>query len=329
MAMMRYCRECGYSRQGLSQDAVCPECGEADVFEKQREVCVSLAARPWSLLWRVMTLRRLPKGWWVVFEDQPSSRFKPWQIVLTGVLILSAFSTLGLFVRIESTTTSFLYDANDPQRSVIAEVSVRTDRHILAMVGSFYTIRVLPTSAPLVGPNLRTGYKRSTRLAFGGDPSRRGPDLRFVRFLLASTIAVWLLSRFVWLPLIAGDWRASAFRHAARQTAVIYVAHVVWLIGASLVGFVATLTMSLVSTVPLQWIFEPCVVLLMMTMIIGPAVIWWRVMSADTLQYEFPRRIWAGVLLAGCTLVAVPVCLHLAKIVVDLATVLRLPRRFW
>ncbi len=328
MAMMRYCLECGYSRQGLSQDALCPECGEADVFEKQRDVCASLAARPLSLLWRVMTLRRLPKGWWAVFEDKHPSRFKPWQIVLTVVLILFTFSALGLFVRIESTTTAFFYDVNDPQQAVITELWARTDRHNLATVGSFYTIRSLPTSAALMGPNLRTGYTRSTRLAFGGDPSGRGPDLRFVGYLLASTIAVWLLSRFVWLPLIARDRRASAFRHAARQTTVIYAAQVAWLIAASLVGFLATLTLSLVSMVPLQWIFMPCVVLLLVMMIIGPAVIWWRVISADTLRYEFPRRIWAGLLLAGCTLVAVVVCLGLAEIVVDLASLLKLPRRF-
>ncbi len=305
MAMMRYCLECGYSRQGLSQDAVCPECGEADVFERQREVCVSLAARPWSLLWRVMTLRRLPKGWWVVFDDQPPSRFNPWQIVVTGVLILLTFCTLGLFVRIETTTTSFLYDANDPQRSVITELWARTDRHNLATVGSSYTIQMLPRSAQAAGSNPRTGYKRSTRFAFGRDPYGSGPNPRLVGYLLAYPIAFWLLSRFVLLPLIARDRRAPAFRHAARQTAVIYVAHVVWLIGASVVGFLATLTMSLVSTVPLHWINIPWVILLIVMMIIGPGVIWWRVISADTLRYEFPRRIWALVLLFGIPLVAV------------------------
>lgn len=305
MAMTRYCLECGYSRQGLSQDAVCPECGEADVFEQQREVCASLAARPWSLLWHVMTLRRLPKGWWVVFEDSPPSRFKPWQIVLTGVLILFTFSALGLFVWIESTTTSFLYDVNDPQRSVITELWVRTDRHNLATVGSSYTIQMLPRSAQVAGSNPRTGSKRSTRIAFGRYPSGPGPDPRLVPYLLAFTVTVWLLSRFVILPLIARDRRASAFRHAAQQTAVIYVAHVVWLIAASLVGFLATLTMSLVSTVPLHWINIPRVVLLIVMMISAPPVLLWRVMSADTLRYEFPRRIWAGVLLFGLTLVAV------------------------
>ena len=305
MAMMRYCLECGYSRQGLAQDTVCPECGEADVFEQQREACASLAARPWSLLWRVMTLRRLPKGWWVVFEDEPPSRFQPWQIVVTGVLILFTFCALGLFVRIESTTTSFLYDVNDPQRSVITELWVRTDRHNLATVGSSYTIRSLPTSGPIAGPNLKTGYERSTRFAFGRDPSGSGPTPRLVGYLLAYTIAFWLLSRFVWLGLIARDRRASAFRHAARQTAVIYVAHVVWLIAASVVGFLATLTMSLVSTVPLQWINIPWVILLVVMMIIGPGVIWWRVISADTLRHEFPRRIWVIVLLVGLPLVAV------------------------
>ncbi|MEE8156267.1 MAG: hypothetical protein V3T53_15040 [Phycisphaerales bacterium] len=305
MTMMRYCLECGYSRQGLSQDAACPECGEADVFEQQREVCASLAARPWSLLWRVMTLRRLPKGWWVVLEEKPPSRFKPWQIVLTGVLILFTFCALGRFVRIESTTTSFLYDINDPQRSVITELWARTDRHNLATVGSSYAIQFLPTSGQVVGSNPRTGSKRSTRFAFGREPSGRGPDPRLVGSLLAYTIVFWLLSRFVWLPLIARDRRASAFRHAARQTAVIYVAHVVWLIGASLVGFLATLTMSLVSTVPLHWINIPWVILLIVMTIIGPGVIWWRVISADTLRYEFPRRIWAMVLLLGIPLVAV------------------------
>lgn len=303
MAMMRYCLECGYSRQGLSQDALCPECGEADVFEKQRDVCASLAARPWSLLWRVATLRRLPKGWWVVFEDKPLSRYKPWQIVLSGVLVLSAFSALGMLVRIESTTTAFFYDVNDPQRSVIAEIWARTDRHNLAAVDSSYTIQLLPMSAPIAVSNPRTGYKRSTRIAFGRDPSGSGPDPRLIGFLLAYTIAVWLLSRFVWLPLIARDRRGPAFRHAAQQTAVIYVAHVIWLIAASLVGFLATLTMSLVSTVPLHWINIPCAVLLIVMMIIGPGVIWWRVMSADSLRYEFPRRMWAGVLLFGLTLV--------------------------
>ena len=305
MAMTRYCLECGYSRQGLSQDAVCPECGKADVFEQQREVCASLAARPWSLLWRVMTLRRLPKGWWVVFEDEPPSRFQPWQILVTGVLILLTFCALSLFVRIESTTTSFLYDVNDPQRSAITELWVRTDRHNLATVGSSYTIQMLPRSAPVVGSNPRTGYQRTTRLAFGRDPSGSGPNPRLVGYLLAYTIALWLLSRFVLLPLIARDRRASAFRHAARQTAVIYVAHVVWLIAASLVGFLATLTMSLISTVPLHWINIPWVILLIVMMIIGPGVIWWRVISADTLRHEFPRRIWAMVLLVGLPLVAV------------------------
>ena len=109
----------------------------------------------------------------------------------------------------------------------------------------------------------------------------------------------------MWLGLIARDRRASAFRHAARQTAVIYVAHVVWLIAASVVGFLATLTMSLVSTVPLQWINIPSVILLVVMMIIGPGVIWWRVISADTLRHEFPRRIWVIVLLVGLPLVAV------------------------
>ena len=305
MAMTRYCLECGYSRQGLAQDAVCPECGEPDVFEQQREVCASLAARPWSLLWRVMTLRRLPKGWWVVIDDQPPSRFKPWQIVVTGVLILFTFCALGLFVRIESTTTSFLYDVSDPQRSVITELWVRTDRHNLATVGSSYTIQMLPRSAQVAGSNPRTGSKRSTRIAFGRYPSGPGPNPRLVGYLLAYTITVWLLSRFVLLPLIARDRRASAFRHAVRQTAVIYVAHVIWLIAASLVGFLATLTMSLVSTVPLQWINIPWVILLIVMMIIGPGLIWWRVISADTLRHEFPRRIWAMVLLFGLPLVGV------------------------
>ncbi len=307
MAMMRYCLECGYSRQGLSQDAVCPECGEADVFERQREVCASLAARPWSLLWRVMTLRRLPKGWWVVFADQHRLRFKPWQFVLAGVMIVLTLGTLGLFVRIESTTISYLYDINDPQRTVLSQESVRTDTHHLTTVGSSYHIQFPPPSAQLTGPNLRTGYKRSTRFAFGRDPSGSGPELTFVGYLLAYSIAVWLLIRYVWLPLIARDRRASAFRHAARQTGVIYVAHVAWLIVASVVGFLATLTMSLISTVPLHWINIPWVILLLVMMIIGPAAIWWRVISADRLRYEFPRRIWAGVLLAGLTLVAVMV----------------------
>ena len=300
MAMMRYCLECGYSRQGLSQDAVCPECGEADVFEQQRDVCASLAARPWSLLWRVMTLRRLPKGWWVVLEGEHRLRFKPWQIVLTGVLILFTFCALSLLVRIESTTTSFLYDVNDPQRSVIAEVSVRFDRHHLTTIGISYYLQFRQTSAQRVGPNLRTGYKRSTRFAFGRDLSRRGSYLRFVGNVLAYTIAFWLLSRFVWLPLIARDWRASAFRHAARQTAVIYVAHVVWVIAAAVMGFVVMATASLASTVPLDRIYVPCVLLRVFVLIVWPAALWWRVMSADRLRYEFPRRIWAGVLLVGC-----------------------------
>ena len=118
--------------------------------------------------------------------------------------------------------------------------------------------------------------------------------------MLTYTIAFWLLSRFVWLPLIARDQRASAFRHAARQTAVIFVAHVLWLIGVAVIGFSAMITASLISTTPLDWINIPWVVLLLATMILGPAVIWWRVISADTLRYEFPRRIWAGLLLIGC-----------------------------
>ncbi len=305
MAMMRYCLECGYSRQGLSQDAVCPECGEADVFEQQRDVCASLAARPWSLLWRVMTLRRLPKGWWVVFEDDPPLRFKPWQILVTGVLILLTFCALSLFVRIESTTTSFLYDVNDPQQSVIAEVGVRFDRHKLTTLGSSYDIQFRQTSAQFVGPNLRTGYKRSTRFLFGRDLDWPGSDLKFVGNLLAYTIAFWLLSRFVWLPLIARDWRASAFRHAARQTAVIYVAHVVWVIAAAVMGFVVMATASLASTVPLDRIYVPCVLLRVFVMIVWPAALWWQVMSADRLRYEFPRRIWAGVLLFGLSLFTV------------------------
>ncbi len=304
MAMMRYCLECGYSRQGLSQDAVCPECGEADVFDQQREVCASLAARPWSLLWRVMTLRRLPKGWWVVLEEKHPSRFKSWQILVTGVLILLAFGALSLLVRIESTTTSFLYDVNDPEQSVIAEVSARFDRHNLTTLGSSYHFQIGQTSAQFVRPNLRTGYNRSTRFLFGRDLSRPESDLRFVGNLLAYTIAFWLLSRFVWLPLIARDRHASAFRHAARQTAVIYVAHVLWLIGVAVIGFLAMVTASLVSTVPLDWINIPWVILMAATMILGPAVIWWRVISADRLRYEFPRRIWAGVLLTGCIAVS-------------------------
>ena len=304
MATMRYCLECGYSRRGLSLDAVCPECGEADVFEQQRDVCASLAARPLALLWRVMTLRRLPKGWWVVFENEAPFRFKPWQILVTGVLILLAFSALSLFVRIESTTTSFLYDVNDPQRTVITEVWARTDRHNLATVGSSYTIQMRPRSARVAGRNLRTGYQRTTQFVFGRDPSGSGPNPRLIGYLLAYTSVVWLLSRFVLLPLIARDRRAPAFRHAARQTTVIYVAHVVWLIAASLVGFLATLTMSLVPTVPLHWINIPWAIVLIVLMIIGSGVIWWRVISADTLGYEFPRRIWAGVLMFGLPLVA-------------------------
>lgn len=305
MAMMRYCLECGYSRQGLAQDTVCPECGKADVFEQQREVCASLAARPWSLLWRVMTLRRLPKGWWVVLEEKPPSRFKPWQILVTGVLILLTFCALSLFVRIESTTTSFLYDVNDPQRSVITEFGVRIDSHHLTTIGISYHLQFRQTSAQRVGPNLRTGYKRSTRFAFGRDLSRRRSDLRFVGNVLAYTIAFWLLSRFVWLPLIARDRRASAFRHAARQTAVIYVAHVVWVIAAAVMGFVVMATASLASTVPLDRIYVPCVLLRVFVLIVWPAALWWQVMSADRLRYEFPRRIWAGVLLFGLSLFAV------------------------
>ncbi len=300
MATIRYCLECGYSRQGLSQDAVCPECGKADVFEKQREVCASLAARPLALLWRVMTLRRLPKGWWVVFDGEHPLRFKPWQILVTGVLILLAFGVLSLSVRIESTTTSLLYDINDPQRSVVTEFGVRTDRLHLTTIGSSYHLQFRQTSPQLVGPNLRTSYNRTTRFAFGRDLSRPGSDLRFVGNLLAYTLAFWLLCRFVWLPLIARDRRALAFRRAARQTAVIYVAHLVWVIAAAVMGFVVISTASLVSTVPLQWIFKPCVLLLLVTIFLGPAVIWWRVISADRLGYEFPRRIWAGVLLVGC-----------------------------
>ena len=113
--------------------------------------------------------------------------------------------------------------------------------------------------------------------------------------------------RFVWLPLIARDWRASAFRRAAQQTALIYVAHVLWLILASAAGFLATLTMSLISTVPLHWLNVPWIFLLLVMMTIGPTVIWWRVISADTLRQRFPRRIWAGVLLIGLTLVAMMV----------------------
>ena len=300
MATMRYCLECGYSRQGLSQDAVCPECGVADVFDQQRDVCASLTARPWALLWRVMTLRRLPKGWWVVFDSEHRLRFKPWQILVAGVLILLAFGVLSLLVRIESTTTSFLYHINDPQRSVVTEFGVRTDRLHLTTIGSSYHLQFRQTSAPLLRPNLRTGYHRSTRFLFGRDLSRPGSGLKFVGNLLAYTIAFWLLCRFVWLPFIARDRRASAFRRAARQTAVIYVAHVVWVIAAAVMGFVVMATASLVSTVPFQWIFKPCVLLLLVTIFLGPAVIWWRVISADRLGYEFPRRIWAGVLLVGC-----------------------------
>ena len=307
MATTRYCLECGYSRQGLSQEAVCPECGNADVFEKQREVCASLADRPLSLLWRVMTLRRLPKGWWVVFEDEHPPRSKPWQIVVTGVLIVLAFGALSLFVRIETTTTSYWYDINDPQQSVIAKQSVRTDRHHLTTIGSYYHIQFLAPSAQLVGPNLRNGYNRSTRFAFGLDPKGSGPEIKFVGYLLAYSIVYWLLTRFVWLPLIARDRRASAFRRAAQKTALIYVSHVLWLILASAAGFLATLTMSLISTVPLHWLNVPWVILLLMMMTIGPAVIWWRAISADNLRYEFPRRIWAGVLLVGLTLVAMMV----------------------
>ena len=66
----------------------------------------------------------------------------------------------------------------------------------------------------------------------------------------------------------------------------------------------AKLNMSLVSTVTLHWINIQGVSMLIVMMIIGPGVIWWRVMSDDSLRYEFPRRIWAGVLLFGLTLVA-------------------------
>lgn len=135
-----------------------------------------------ALLWRVMTLRRLPKGWWVVFEDKQrgASQVRPADVMdFAAAVVLAAFFFLGTFIHVESTTTSFLYDVNDPQQSVITEVSVRTDRHFLATIGSSYTIRSLPTTAPLVGPTLRTGYKRSTRIAFGRDPSGLAPDLRF------------------------------------------------------------------------------------------------------------------------------------------------------
>ncbi len=307
MATTRYCLECGYSRQGLPQDALCPECGKADLFEKQREACASLVDRPLSLLWRVMTLRRLPKGWWVVFDDEHPPRSNPWQYVVSGVLIVLAFGALSLFVRIESTTTTYWYDINDPQHSVIAEQSVRTDRHHLTTIGSFYRIQILSPSAQLVGPNLRTGYARSTRFAFGLDRRGPGPELKFVSYLLAYSIVVWLLSRFVWLPLIARDRRASAFRRAARLTAVIYVAHLLWLITASVLAFLATLIVSLVSTVNFLRIEVPSVGLLLVVLIISPVVIWWQAISADTLRQEFPKRIWAGVLLTGLTLVALMV----------------------
>ncbi len=258
-----------------------------------------------ALLWRVMTLRRLPKGWWVAFDNESPVRVKPWQYLLAGVLIVLSLGALSLFVRIETTTTSYWYDINDPQHSVIAEQSVRTDRHHLTTIGSYYRIQFLAPSTQLVGPNLRIGYNRSTRFAFGLDPKGSGPELKFVGYLLAYSIVYWLLSRFVWLPLIARDRRASAFRRAARQTAVmIYVAHVLWLILASVAGFLATLTMSLISTVPLNWLNVPWVILLLVMMTIGPAVIWWRAISTGTLRHEFPRRIWAGVLLAGLTIVA-------------------------
>lgn len=302
MATTRYCLECGYSRQGLPQDALCPECGKTDVFENQRDVCTKLAARPLALLWRVMTLRRLPKGWWVVLETEPRGRLKPYRMVIAGILMLLAFGALSLFVRAESITTSFLYDVNDPQQSLITETGVRFDRHLLMTMGPASDLQYMLTPVQIVGPNLRTGQHRTTRFLFGRDLSRPGLDVRFMANLLAFTIAFWLLGRFVWLPLITTDRRALGYRGAARHTGVIYVAHSLWLIGVAVTAFLAKVTVSLISTASFDWITFPGAILLVVTMIFGPAVIWWRVMSTDTLRQEFPRRIWAVVLLIACIL---------------------------
>lgn len=306
--MIRYCLECGYSRQGLPEDAVCPECGEADSFEKQREVCAALANKPLTFLWRVMTLRRMPKGWWVVFEEEHPSQFKHWQFFLAGLFVFLTFSSLGQFIHIESTTTTFMHDINDPLRSPIVDISIETEKFFLTTAVDSHKFNFQPGLVLLAQARqsnqstVKLSKRRSTRLAFGRDSSEYGPKLSFIGFLLMHTIVVWILSRFVWLPLIAQDSSTLAFRYATRQTTVIYVAQVLWLIALSLVGFIAFLTDSLVSVITLEWIYAPYTVLQTLVIIFGSAVLWSRLISTDNLKLEFPRRLWAGLLLIGFTL---------------------------
>ncbi|MCH8824524.1 MAG: hypothetical protein IH984_13570 [Planctomycetes bacterium] len=307
---MRYCLECGYSRQGLPKDAVCPECGEADSFDKQREICTALVNKPLALLWRVMTLRRLPKGWWVVFENKRPSRFKPWLTICIGILILLTYDYLGQCVQIKTQTATFLYDTNDPQQSVIQEVSNRTDFYFLSTEGNNSEISYPKGFAQTINSNgsinstIKIGKKRSTQLTFNRNFIRPSTTQSFIRFLLAYSIVVWLLSRFLWLPLIARDRCASVFRCAAQQTIVIFVAHVLWLIAISLLGFLLIIITSLSSVIALRQISEPYSILHIVAAIFCPTILWARLISTDNLKHEFPRRFSARLLLVGFTVLA-------------------------
>jgi len=304
-----HCLYCGYNRRGLRADGLCPECGKPDLRAVQRAECLSLARKPLKLVWRFVTLRRLPLGWWEVFDDPKTAPFparRIWAMLAFSLLLLCTLMVLGNMVRVEGKTRTFFYDVNDPDRESVAEI--RSDQLGIAMTPFLFRSRGWSAPPPRPAQShwaITTEYTRRINVDFELSWLR---DIAGLSLILGVYIILsWIFLRYAWLNCIIArrDKIDEEARTAAKRTAdclvMIIPAQIIWTFAVTIVVSCIILASPFGLTTLAAW--GPAEIPIFVVLFFFAPVAWWRALASDKGHRVIPYRGWAFILLLVAILV--------------------------
>lgn len=318
---MAHCLYCGYDRFGLTDGAPCPECGHPDDFAARRAECLALGAKPFRLLWRFLTFRRPPVGWWEVLVHSETAPSRVRHVALSLLCIGFMVSLAAILVRtgapeLRQTRHAFHYQSSDPARAPVQEIS-----------SGLYVFRLSPlpvwrndsaSNSPGTVPAsnwLATSTTSRIELHGGaGSPEDRLDAIPVTLFFAIYTVFLWAVLRYVWLNttlalnrnLLPEERRAA--RRAANYDLTIPAANLLASLFPGLIGFAVGMAVPHAS---LEVIGMAAGLSASAVLLLFAPLSWWRMLAADRSRRVFPKR-WLAVLLlfvialAPAVLIALP-----------------------